>query len=466
MTKTLRFLLVLTLLPVLGLTAVARPPAAQAATAYTFADSAFDLTWTRTDADVAAQKITRGWVWGPSAGVAGLEPYTESPGGQRLVQYFDKARMEVNNPTADPADPYFQTNGLLTVELLTGRIQTGDRTFEQRDPAQLPLAGDTDDPNAPTYATFLGVSNTPRGEHRAPDRRGQVMTDVIARDATVSQDPGKSAVNGLRVVQYDSRTGHNIPEIFWLYLNQSGPVRKGGGVSNAALFDPWVNAMGLPISEAYWARVKVAGKLEDVLIQAFERRVLTYQPSAPAAWRVQMGNIGLHYYQWRYGATWYDGKIGPAARPNGTPGVPVQLVIPRLGVRANVERVGKDAKGNMDVPKDWHNAAWYAPGARPGQPGNAALAGHLNWYGVPQAIFFNLKILVPGDVIYARDDSGRDRAFRVTANTTCPWDDCPINEIFGASARARMNLITCQGVFDRASANYSRRQVVYSEMMP
>ena len=76
----------------------ARPQPAQAAPSYSFADSAFDLTWTRTDADVAAQKITRGWVWGPGAGVAGLEPYKESPGGQRLVQYFDKARMEVNNP--------------------------------------------------------------------------------------------------------------------------------------------------------------------------------------------------------------------------------------------------------------------------------------------------------------------------------------------------------------------------------
>ncbi len=466
MPKTFRLLLIIILLPLMGLVPAMQPQAASAATPYSFADSAFDLTWTRTDADVAAQKITRGWVWGPSAGVAGLEPYKEAPGGQRLVQYFDKARMEVNNPQTNPVDPYFQTNGLLTVELLTGRVQTGDNSFEQRTPAQLPLAGDSDDKNAPTYATFLGVSNTPRGEHRQPERQGEVVTDVIARDGTVSQDAGKSAYPGLRVVNYDSRTGHNIPEIFWLYLNQKAPVRTGGTTGSALLFDPWVSAMGLPISDAYWARVKVAGQMEDVLIQAFERRVLTYQPSAPAAWRVQMGNIGLHYYQWRYGATWYDGKIGPAARGNGTPGVPVQLVVPRLGVRAVIEQVGKDAKGNMDVPKDWHDAAWYAPGPRPGLPGNAALAGHLNWYGVPQAIFFGLKDLVPGDMVYARDDSGHDRGFRVTANTTCPWDNCPVNEIFGSSAQARLNLITCQGVFDRAAANYSRRQVVYTQMVP
>ena len=46
--------------------------------------------------------------------------------------------------------------------------------------------------------------------------------------------------------------------------------------------------------------MKIAGKQEDVLIQLFERRVLTYQPDAAPEWRVQMGNIGAHYYDWRY----------------------------------------------------------------------------------------------------------------------------------------------------------------------
>ena len=37
------------------------------------------------------------------------------------------------------------------------------------------------------------------------------------------------------------------------------------------------------------------------LIQAFERRVLTYTPANPAAFQVEMGNVGRHYYLWRYG---------------------------------------------------------------------------------------------------------------------------------------------------------------------
>ena len=38
-----------------------------------------------------------------------------------------------------------------------------------------------------------------------------------------------------------------------------------------------------------------------MLIQLFQRRALTYTPSNSAAFQVEMGNIGQHYYVWRYG---------------------------------------------------------------------------------------------------------------------------------------------------------------------
>ena len=72
-----------------------------------------------------------------------MEEYKEAPGGKRLVQYFDKARMELNAP-GGPV-----TAGLLSVELITGRQQNGDATFVQRNPAMVTVAGDPDnDPNA------------------------------------------------------------------------------------------------------------------------------------------------------------------------------------------------------------------------------------------------------------------------------------------------------------------------------
>ena len=36
-------------------------------------------------------------------------------------------------------------------------------------------------------------------------------------------------------------------------------------------------------------------------VTVFERRVLTYTPSNPAPFKVEMGNVGQHYLAWRYG---------------------------------------------------------------------------------------------------------------------------------------------------------------------
>jgi hypothetical protein len=101
-------------------------------------------------------------------------------------------------------------------------------------------------------------------------------------------------------VRYVSQTGYNIPQVFWSYLNAAGTVYEGGSYRRSTLID-WVFTLGYPISDPYWAKVKVGGKDRDVLVQAFERRVLTYDPANPAGWQVEMGNVGRHYYLWRYG---------------------------------------------------------------------------------------------------------------------------------------------------------------------
>ncbi len=452
------------ILPPSAIPAAAAPAPAPS---FAFADSSFDLLWTRTDSGVAGHTVNRSWVWGPAPGVAGYEPYADAAdgSGKRLVQYWDKGRMEVNNPTADSSQQWFVTSGLLTVELMTGRMQTGDTTFVTRQPAQVPIAGDTTDTNAPTYASFLGVSNTPLGDHRAANWTGQVATQVIGRDGSTWNDPAKSRYGGLRFSNYVVETGHNIPEIFMLYLTQRGPVAKAESTANQALFDPWVFTMGYPISEPYWATVQVDGKPQEVLIQAFERRVLTYLPSADPAWRVQMGNIGLHYYQWRYGATWYDGKIGPAPLSLTAAGAPRQLVIPRLGVRADVEDVTTDANNNMAVPQNpWH-VGWFAPGTRPGDMGSAAMDGHLDWYGIGPVVFWHLGDLRPGDRYWVRDTQGRDFGFVATDTATCPYNNCPLQRIFADTSGRHLNLITCNGTFDRASANYNKRLVVYGDLI-
>ncbi len=77
--------------------------------------------------------------WGPlsTAHDGAMEPYKEAAGGQRVIQYFDKTRMELTNPATGTV-----TNGLLTVEMATGQMQTGDASFETRPAARINVAGD------------------------------------------------------------------------------------------------------------------------------------------------------------------------------------------------------------------------------------------------------------------------------------------------------------------------------------
>src|SRR5262245_22097496 len=70
-----------------------------------FANPAFERRGQRTDRPVAKGLVTRTWIWGRQPGKALTERYQKTPDGslvQHEVQYFDKARMEINDPTANP----------------------------------------------------------------------------------------------------------------------------------------------------------------------------------------------------------------------------------------------------------------------------------------------------------------------------------------------------------------------------
>jgi hypothetical protein len=199
--------------------------------------------------------------------------------------------MEINTPYADQSATWYVTNGLLVKELITGQMQVGDNAFVSRGPAQVNVAGDTNDPNGPTYASLTGLLAAP------PAAVGSEIKASLNRDGSL----GASGLGGVFAKELVPETNHTIADVFWDYLNSQGPVWDGSQFSNGALFSPTFFATGFPITEAYWSRVKVGGVERDVLLQCFERRCLTYTPSNPDGWKVEMGNVGRHYYTWRYG---------------------------------------------------------------------------------------------------------------------------------------------------------------------
>ncbi len=250
--------------------------------------------WSRTDSLVTAGQASRTYLWGPAPFTdAILEPYLDSPGGKRLVQYFDKSRMEITNPNGDKSNDYYVTNGLLVQQLVTGRLQVGDKKFENRPPANTGVAGDTDDTSGPTYQVLGKLTGNASNSDGKPIAQAVDRTGKL-RDA--AQDFGQYNVT---YGYFENSTSHNIAKPFWDFLNISGSVLgPDGQVVTGRLFEPVFYATGLPITEAYWAKVKLNGQIKDVLVQAFERRILTYTPSNSNGFQVEMGNVGRHYKQW------------------------------------------------------------------------------------------------------------------------------------------------------------------------
>ncbi|OGC87470.1 hypothetical protein A3B33_02360 [Candidatus Adlerbacteria bacterium RIFCSPLOWO2_01_FULL_54_16] len=161
----------------------------------------------------------------------------------------------------------------------------------------------------------------------------------------------------------------------------------------------------------------------------------------------------------------------PAAVSPGSsfeqPGKPVRLIIPAIGVDANVQSVGLSWRGNgdMGVPTNFTDVAWYNGGPRPGMPGSAVIDGHLDGKNVAQAVFYNLNKLQIGDEVQIVDSRGRTLQFRVV-DTKVYDSEAAAGEVFlSEPSRARLNLITCGGDWDATRKLYSDRIVVFTELV-
>lgn len=272
------------------------PPAATAPVAA----PAFAAVWNRVDLLVEQQVADgRGYTWGPALPDA---PATEIYDGvPRPVAYFDKARMELARPDATAGDLFAVTTGLLVREMIIGQRQDGDAIFTPLTPSLIAVAGDPNDrdgnPVAPTYASFQALAGSDGGRPATP---GQLIVDGIDRAGQVR---AVTPPEERRVTGYDPVTRHNVADVFTTYADQVGPIWGDDGPAVGPVFfgNP-TYVLGRPIVEPYWTRAVVAGTERDVLVQMFERRVLTYTPANPPAGRVEMGNVGQHYLRWRYAA--------------------------------------------------------------------------------------------------------------------------------------------------------------------
>lgn len=143
---------------------------------------------------------------------------------------------------------------------------------------------------------------------------------------------------------------------------------------------------------------------------------------------------------------------------------PIRLKIPKIGIDASVISVGITPQGAMDVSKSPADVAWFNLGPRPGESGSAVIAGHYGWKNGIPAAFDNLSKLRKGDKIYVKDEKGTTAVF-VVRELQIYGENENVSSVFSSNdGKARLNLITCGGVWDKIRKSYSNRLVVFTDM--
>jgi hypothetical protein len=152
-----------------------------------------------------------------------------------------------------------------------------------------------------------------------------------------------------------------------------------------------------------------------------------------------------------------------AAQPAKAQDVPLPtgLVIPEIGVRTSLIHLGLTPSGALQVPASTSMAGWYTGSPRPGATGSAVIVGHIDSVSGP-GVFFRLRELRPGDLIYVRRDHAGLAVFKVTAVQTVLKSKFPTDAVYGPVPDAQLRLITCGGAFNSGTGHYVSNVVVFA----
>ena len=169
--------------------------------------------------------------------------------GGNIVQYFEKGRIEDHSGRIQ--------YGLLVDELHQARVT-------------LPVGGDS---STVTYATINDLA--------APQRR---IAAPAGFEAGVSFNDDGSVFIPFSA-DLSSASGHNVSRVFWDYMQREDFFPAG-----------WLHDIGLPLTEAIPATVdKGALRGRQILVQAFQRTILTYDALNPEEFQVERANVGTDY---------------------------------------------------------------------------------------------------------------------------------------------------------------------------
>jgi len=158
-----------------------------------------------------------------------------------------------------------------------------------------------------------------------------------------------------------------------------------------------------------------------------------------------------------------------APEPEPVEGVaPVELLVDSVGVDAPIE-LGDVVDGAMQDPSGPWVVSWYQPLGKIGEGGNVVLAGHVDYWNVGPAVFWDVRYLPEGDIIRVVGEDGKNYEYAVQWTQPYMADELTPeviqNDIVGDTGEETLTLITCGGEFNPDTGEYNQRWVVRANLI-
>jgi sortase (surface protein transpeptidase) len=142
---------------------------------------------------------------------------------------------------------------------------------------------------------------------------------------------------------------------------------------------------------------------------------------------------------------------------------PTRIEIPAIGVDAPLVRLDLNRDGTIQVPSDFASPGWYSRGPAPGAEGAAVILGHLDSHNGP-AVFWRLSALQSGDVVRVAREDGSEVRFSIERTASYSVDAFPSFEVYGATSRPELRLVTCGGSYSSSRRQYLANVVAFASM--
>ncbi|OLZ57030.1 class F sortase [Amycolatopsis keratiniphila] len=167
-----------------------------------------------------------------------------------------------------------------------------------------------------------------------------------------------------------------------------------------------------------------------------------------------------------------DAPVAPSDEPQAEPAAgmpkadPVSIDVPKIDAKSSLIPLGLNADNTIEVPPVTQplQAGWYVHGPTPGEVGPSVVLGHVDG-NKQKGIFFRLKELAPGDQVSVARKDGTTAEFAVTKVERVAKDKFPTDAVYGDTTEPELRLITCGGVFDKASRNYLDNIIVFARLI-